>query len=70
MLRGGSWNNNNPDNLRAAYRNNNQPENRNNNIGLRFARPSQHSQPPTGIPAFKEAESAFGGVPIRLPGLA
>ena len=34
VLRGGAWNNN-PDNLRSANRNNNTPDNRNNNIGLR-----------------------------------
>ncbi|MBI5816363.1 MAG: SUMF1/EgtB/PvdO family nonheme iron enzyme [Nitrospinae bacterium] len=34
MLRGGSWNNN-PDNLRASNRNNNDPANRNNNNGFR-----------------------------------
>ncbi len=33
-LRGGSWNNN-QDNARAAFRNDNDPDNRNNNIGLR-----------------------------------
>jgi hypothetical protein len=33
-LRGGSWNNN-ATNLRSAYRNNNTPDNRNNNIGFR-----------------------------------
>jgi formylglycine-generating enzyme required for sulfatase activity len=37
LLRGGSWNNN-PVNLRAANRNNNTPDNRNNNNGLRVAR--------------------------------
>jgi retron-type reverse transcriptase len=36
VLRGGSWNNN-PRNARAANRNNNTPENRNNNIGFRLA---------------------------------
>ncbi|MFM9939438.1 MAG: SUMF1/EgtB/PvdO family nonheme iron enzyme [Hyphomicrobiaceae bacterium] len=36
-MRGGSWNNN-PQNLRSANRNNNQPDNRNNNIGFRLAR--------------------------------
>ncbi|MDQ3583707.1 MAG: SUMF1/EgtB/PvdO family nonheme iron enzyme [Pseudomonadota bacterium] len=34
MLRGGSWNNK-PRNCRAANRNNNDPDNRNNNIGFR-----------------------------------
>ncbi len=34
MLRGGSWNNN-PDNVRLSARNNNNPDNRNNNIGFR-----------------------------------
>ncbi|MCP5515634.1 MAG: SUMF1/EgtB/PvdO family nonheme iron enzyme [Verrucomicrobiales bacterium] len=35
VLRGGSWANNNPENLSCAYRNNNTPDNRNNNIGFR-----------------------------------
>ena len=35
MVRGGSWNNN-QDNARAAYRNRNHPDNRNNNIGFRL----------------------------------
>ena len=34
MLRGGSWINN-QNNARAAYRNDNNPDNRNNNIGFR-----------------------------------
>lgn len=33
--RGGSWNNN-ADNCRAANRNNNTPDNRNNNLGFRL----------------------------------
>lgn len=37
VLRGGSFNNNER-NLRAANRNNNEPENRNNNIGFRCVR--------------------------------
>lgn len=37
VLRGGSWNNE-ATNLRAAERNRNEPENRNNNIGFRVAR--------------------------------
>lgn len=36
VLRGGSWNNN-ARNCRVAYRNNNSPDNRNNNIGFRLA---------------------------------
>jgi len=35
VLRGGSWNNNAP-NCRAANRNNNEPSNRNNNLGFRL----------------------------------
>jgi hypothetical protein len=34
VLRGGAWNNN-WNNARCAYRNNNHPDNRNNNVGLR-----------------------------------
>lgn len=34
MLRGGGWNNNQR-NVRAANRNNNTPDNRNNNVGFR-----------------------------------
>jgi len=33
-LRGGAWNNND-NNVRCAIRNNNQPDNRNNNVGFR-----------------------------------
>ena len=35
VLRGGSWNNNEPANLLSSYRNNNTPDNRNNNNGFR-----------------------------------
>lgn len=38
-VRGGSWNNN-QDNARAVYRNRNNPNNRNNNIGFRVCRPT------------------------------
>jgi len=37
VLRGGSWNNDNSNNFRCAYRNNNRPDNRNNNNGFRCA---------------------------------
>ena len=37
MLRGGSWNNDNADNFRCAYRNNNNSSNRNDNYGFRCA---------------------------------
>ena len=36
VKRGGSWNNN-ADNAARAYRDNNNPDNRNNNLGLRLA---------------------------------
>ncbi len=36
MNRGGSWNNN-ARNCRASNRNNNEPDNRNNNLGFRLA---------------------------------
>ena len=36
VIRGGSWNNN-AQNCRSANRNNNNPDNRNNNIGFRLA---------------------------------
>ncbi|MEO0786929.1 MAG: SUMF1/EgtB/PvdO family nonheme iron enzyme, partial [Pseudomonadota bacterium] len=41
VLRGGSWNNN-PQNLRSANRNRNNPTNRNNNIGFRVASTLHH----------------------------
>ena len=37
VVRGGSWNNN-ARNVRAAYRNENEPDNRNNNLGFRCLR--------------------------------
>jgi len=38
VICGGSWNNT-PDNARSAIRNNNNPDNRNNNLGFRVVRP-------------------------------
>ncbi|MBI5242517.1 MAG: SUMF1/EgtB/PvdO family nonheme iron enzyme [Elusimicrobia bacterium] len=43
-MRGGSWNNN-PDNLRAANRNRNEPGDRNNDNGFRCARNDAHAVP-------------------------
>ena len=37
VIRGGSWNNE-PRNVRCANRNNNEPANRNNNVGFRLVR--------------------------------
>jgi len=39
VLRGGNWNNNNPNNVSSSNRNNNNPTNTNNNIGFRVASP-------------------------------
>jgi hypothetical protein len=53
LLRGGSWNNN-PRNCRSAYRNHNQPDNANNNVGFRVVCLPQHpssTEPLEGIPA-------------------
>ena len=47
MVRGGSWNNN-QDNARAAYRNNNTPDNRNTNIGFRVLLSSHIHHPRPG----------------------
>ena len=75
MVRGGSWNNDNPENLRVAHRNNNNPGNRNNNVGFRVGAPApQHSlsgsyKLQTRVLDFTESRRAFGGVPINLPGL-
>jgi hypothetical protein len=44
VVRGGSWNND-QDNARAAYRNRNNPDNRNNNVGFRLVCAS-HILPP------------------------
>ena len=38
VLRGGSWGNDDSDNLMSSNRNNNDPDNRNNNIGFRVVR--------------------------------
>lgn len=50
MKRGGSWDNN-AQNARAAYRNNDDPGNRNNNLGCRLASPGVSRVRPAGRPA-------------------
>ncbi|MFH1357167.1 MAG: hypothetical protein ABII18_08560 [bacterium] len=68
-MRGGSWNNN-AKNARSANRNNNDPENRNNNIGFRLASPAapQHFQwkkriLQARILVFTETKSVLEGSP-------
>ncbi len=58
VKRGGSWNNN-ASNCTVANRNNNNPDNRNNNIGFRLLRP----QP--GVSA--EAQRRTGLLPAVAP---
>jgi hypothetical protein len=43
-LTGGSWNNE-PENLRVANRNRNEPDNRNNNLGFRCVRDVERGRP-------------------------
>ena len=62
VLRGGAFNNQ-PSNVRSAYRNNNEPDNRNNNNGFRPSStlrqasclPSQNPQAAAGHPAERES---------------
>ena len=57
VVRGGSWNNDQV-NARASYRNDNAPDNRNNNLGLRVVRSSHILIPLMAQPG--------GGLRIRL----
>lgn len=59
VKRGGSWNNN-AANTRAANRNRNKPDNRNNNLGFRLALP----------PAHRETADAGPSDPDEIPSLA
>jgi RNA-directed DNA polymerase len=60
VLRGGSWNVF-PNNLRSANRNRNTPDNRNNNIGFRLARPLDPARAtPTETDAVGEQASIHG----------
>jgi hypothetical protein len=68
LLRGGSWNNN-PRNFRSAYRNHNQPDNANNNVGFRVVCLPQHpssTDPLEGIPAGDQEGSRPAPVIGRL----
>ncbi|MDZ7363559.1 MAG: SUMF1/EgtB/PvdO family nonheme iron enzyme [candidate division KSB1 bacterium] len=47
VLRGGAWNNN-PHNVACANRNNNEPDNRNNNVGFRVAKTPSKGQRANG----------------------
>lgn len=42
VIRGGNWNSN-AQNCRSAYRNNNSPDNRNNNVGFRVLAARHHA---------------------------
>jgi Sulfatase-modifying factor enzyme 1 len=66
VVRGGSWNNN-QNNARAAYRNNNHPDNRNNNIGFRVVG-VVHSPPFLLWPGPGGASCAAWGGPGRATG--
>jgi len=54
---GSSWNNN-PANLRASFRNNNHPDNRNNNVGFRCVARPQHSH--TELSASRQSLDFYG----------
>jgi len=81
VLRGASWNNNNPDNLLSSNRNNNTPDNRNDNNGFRVvlvgvvARRCQSIQMRTGVVLAGQSALPAGAKrppkPVRLrPGEA
>jgi len=61
VLRGGAWNNDST-NCRSAYRNNNTPDNRNNNYGLRLVRAPKCRNSGMGIPGESLGESS--SVPV------
>ncbi len=67
VLRGGSWNNN-PGNLRAANRNRNRPDNRNNNLGFRVVRLASlpaGRKPSPGVSVSTDTGSAAAGIHER-----
>jgi len=57
VLRGGSWNNNDRDNLLSSNRNNNPADNRNDNIGFRLVL--------VGVPVRKVFQQRWRDVPWR-----
>ena len=66
MLRGGSWINN-PDNAQCAIRNNNEPHNRNNNVGFRLSCES-HAVPVLQMPTGRAHYGRRGGAGRRHNG--
>ncbi|MCP5197406.1 MAG: SUMF1/EgtB/PvdO family nonheme iron enzyme [Gammaproteobacteria bacterium] len=60
VLRGGSWNNH-ARNVRAAYRNHNRPDNRNDNLGFRCARTRER------IGRSEPEQTSIPGVPGGSP---
>lgn len=68
VLRGGSFNNDTR-NLRAANRNRNEPDNRNNNIGFRCVRDVERGRAGASA-AGAAAVTAAAGVRAPLPGRA
>jgi hypothetical protein len=65
VLRGGAYNNE-PQNLRSANRNRNEPENRNNDIGFRCVRSGAPDMPPgpnRNDPAPCSPAGALGSIP-------
>jgi hypothetical protein len=68
VLRGGSFNNNQR-NARCAYRNNNNPDNRNHNIGFRVVvSHDSHTQPEMQIGSRWSAEATVERRPGSGPG--
>ena len=65
MLRGGSWNNN-ATNLRVSNRNNNDPAERNNNIGFRCVRDEERGRG-MGLELAESWRSTVRSVPTLLP---